>query len=89
MKKGPYRKNAAVGILEINDELNVGLPEGSYQTVAGFILDSLGRIPEAGDIVEYGDFRLTVKAMDGVRIDKVELRRLRGTQDAAQDGSGQ
>lgn len=84
-----FRVDAAVGILEINDELNVGLPEGSYQTVAGFILDSLGRIPEEGDIVEYGDIRLTVKAMDGVRIDKVELRRLHAAQDAAKDESGQ
>ena len=80
-----FRLDAAVGILEINDELDVGLPEGSYQTVAGFILDSLGRIPEEGDIVEYKNIRLTVKAMDGVRIDKVELRRI----PRAQDGSGE
>ena len=77
--------DASVGILEINDELDVGLPEGSYQTVAGFILDSLGRIPEEGDIVEYKNIRLTVKAMDGVRIDKVEMRRVPSTQ----DGSGE
>ena len=76
--------DASVGILEINDELDVGLPEGSYQTVAGFILDSLGRIPEEGDIVEYKNIRLTVKAMDGVRIDKVEMRLVPSTQ----DGSG-
>ena len=80
-----FRLDAAVGILEINDELDVGLPEGSYQTVAGFILDSLGRIPEEGDIVEYKNIRLTVKAMDGVRIDKVELRRI----PSSQDGSGE
>ncbi len=79
-----FRVDAAVGIIEINDELDVGLPEGNYQTVAGFILHSLGRIPEEGDIVEYEDLRLTVKGMDGVRIDKVELRRFR----SPQDGSG-
>ena len=79
-----FRLDASVGILEINDELDVGLPEGSYQTVAGFILDSLGRIPEEGDIVEYKNIRLTVKAMDGVRIDKVEMRLVPSTQ----DGSG-
>lgn len=80
-----FRVDAAVGILEINDELNVGLPEGGYQTVAGFILEFLGRIPEEGDIVEYKDIRLTVKAMDGVRIDKVELHRFQNLQDAPQD----
>ena len=76
-----YRVYAGAGILDINDELGVGLPEGDYQTVAGFILDRLGRIPEEEDVLEYQDLRLTVKAMDGVRIDQVELRRIHGGQD--------
>lgn len=76
-----YRLDAGVGILEINDELELDLPEGDYQTVAGFILDKLGHIPEEGDVVEYQDLRLTVNAMDGVRIDKVELRRFHSSQD--------
>ena len=70
-----YRIDAAVAISEINEELNLGLPEGEYQTVAGFILDDLGRIPEEGDVVEFEDLRLTVKEMSGVRIETVELRR--------------
>ena len=70
-----FRLDAGVAITEINEELELGLPEGDYQTVAGFILDRLGRIPEEGDVVEYRDLSLAVKAMDGVRIDEVELRR--------------
>jgi putative hemolysin len=73
--------DAGVGIVEINEELGLGLPEGDYQTVAGFILDRLGRIPEEGDVLEYRGLRLTVKTMDGVRIDEVELRRVLGGQD--------
>ena len=69
-----YLLDAGAGILEINEELTLGLPTGDYQTVAGFILDKLGRIPEEGDVVEHRDFRFTVKQMDGVRVDKVELR---------------
>ncbi len=68
-----FHLDAGVGISEINDKLNVNLPEGSYHTVAGFFLDRLGRIPQVGDIVEYHDLRLTVKTMDGVRIAVVEL----------------
>ena len=70
-----YRIDAGVGILEINEELDMGLPEGEYQTVAGFILDSLGRIPKEGDVVEFEDLRLTAKDMSGVKIETVELRR--------------
>ena len=70
-----YRLDAGVGISEINEELNLDLPEGEYQTVAGFILDTLGRIPEEGDVLEFENLRLTVKAMSGVKIETVELRR--------------
>jgi putative hemolysin len=76
-----YRLDAGVGISEINEELDLDLPVGDYQTVAGFILDKLGRIPEEGDVVEYQGLRLTVKLMDGVRIDKVELRQSNDAQD--------
>ena len=71
-----YRVDAAVGISEINDELALDIPEGDYQTLAGFMLHQLGRIPGTGDVVEYRDLRITVKAMDGVRIDEVELMRI-------------
>ena len=76
-----FRLDASVGIAEINDELDLGLPEGDYQTVAGFVLDNLGRIPDTGDVVEYDSLRLTVMAMSGVRIDSVEVRRVRTDQD--------
>ena len=62
-----YRLDAGVAISEINEELDLGLPEGEYQTVAGFILFDLGRIPEEGDVVEFENLRLTVKEMIGVR----------------------
>ena len=71
-----YRVDAAVSVSEINEELGLDIPEGDYQTLAGFILAQLGRIPETGDVVEYRDLSITVKAMDGVRIDEVELMRV-------------
>ena len=71
-----YRVDAAVGIFELNEELGLDIPEGDYQTLAGFVLDRLGRIPEIGDEFEYKDLSITVKVMDGVRIDEVELMRV-------------
>ncbi len=80
-----YLLDAGVGIVDINEELSLELPLGEYQTVAGFILDKLGRIPAEGDVVEHGDLRFTVKQMDSVRIDKVELSRPEASrEDAAQ-----
>jgi CBS domain containing-hemolysin-like protein len=71
-----FRVDAGVAISEINEELALGLPEGDYQTLAGFMLDRLGRIPEAGEVVEYRDLRLTIKSMEGLRIEEVELERV-------------
>ena len=45
--------------------------EGTYQTLGGFILLHLGRIPSPADIVEWEGLRLEVVDMDGNRIDKV------------------
>ena len=69
--------DAGVGIAEINDQLALNLPEGPYQTVAGFILDRLGRIPQVGDGVDFQDLKLTVKTMERVKIEEVEVRRTR------------
>ncbi len=79
-----YRLDAGIAVSEINEDLELGLPEGDYQTVAGFILDHLGRIPEEGEQFDFNDLSLTVKAMSGVKIDTVEVRRDR----SGPDGDG-
>lgn len=42
-----------------------------YTSVAGFVLWQMGRIPKAGDVIEWRDLRVEVLDMDGTRIDKV------------------
>jgi putative hemolysin len=49
--------------------------EGDFETVAGFIILRLGRLPNVGDKVERGDMNLEVVDMDGRRIDKVLVSR--------------
>jgi putative hemolysin len=59
------------------NSLGVVLPEGDYATVAGLVLDRLGRIPtEAGDVVEVGEWRITVRGVLGRSISEVRLERL-------------
>jgi len=70
-----FRLDAGAGIAEINEELGLSIPEGDYKTVAGFMLDRLGRIPEEGETLDFEQFKFTIKAMMGVKIEEVELRR--------------
>ncbi len=64
------------GLLNLGDFLEqtgVELPEGPYETVAGYIMATLGRVVEVGDAVEVGDSRLTVAAVDGRRVARVRV----------------
>ncbi|MBC8078489.1 MAG: HlyC/CorC family transporter, partial [Chloroflexales bacterium] len=62
-----------VRIEDVNDELDLALPSGEYETLAGFILEQLGRLPQPGDAVHYKNARLTVLEMQGPRIRRVEV----------------
>ncbi len=59
---------------EVTELSGLVIPEGDYETVAGFVLQRLGRIPTAGDALEHAGWRLEVAAMDGLRIAALELR---------------
>ena len=65
---------AAMSILEANENLDIDLPEGDYQTLAGFVLEQLGHIPREGESFRYGEIQLEVKEMQAVKVHRVELR---------------
>ncbi|MDH6110901.1 putative hemolysin [Kitasatospora sp. MAP12-15] len=65
------------GLLNLPDfaeEAGVSLPEGPYETVAGYVVAELGELPSVGDqvITETGVL-LTVAALDGRRIDRIRV----------------
>lgn len=59
----------------VDDLVGVTLPEGEFETVAGFVIDRLGRIPSEGESVLHGGWRFTVHRVEGVRVSEVELVR--------------
>ncbi len=58
---------------EVFDACGCDLPEGPFETLAGFVLDELGRIPSVGDSLEYGEWTLVVREMDRLRVAEVLL----------------
>jgi CBS domain containing-hemolysin-like protein len=58
-------------IHEAADHLGVTLPEGDYETVAGFLMDRLGRVPKRRDDVVCDGWRLRVRTMHRRRVVQV------------------
>ena len=66
--------DALLRVDEVNELLDIDLPEDdAYETLAGLILYRLRRIPEPGESVDVGDYRLQVMKMDGPRIMRVRI----------------
>jgi len=63
---------------EANEELGLNLPGGEYETVAGFILSHLGRIPKRGEQFKYQNMKFVVTEMRGMKIEKVMLTKEKG-----------
>ncbi len=53
---------------EVRERTGVAVPEGRYETVAGFVAASLARLPAEGDTVDVDGHRLTVTELDGRRV---------------------
>ena len=58
---------------DFEDRTGVELPEGPYETVAGFVINELGRLPQVDESVEALGQRFTVTELDGRRIARVRL----------------
>ena len=65
-----------VSIEEVNKKFGLALKDQNYDTIAGFVMGKLDRIPEAGDIIEHEKIRLRVEEMDGMRIARLVLERI-------------
>jgi CBS domain containing-hemolysin-like protein len=60
---------------EVRDKTGVGVPDGpAYETLGGFLMSGLGRIPKVGDEVAVAGASLRVERMDGRRVDRVRLQ---------------
>ncbi len=68
-----FQIDGGMRIEEANEEMELELPEGDYETVAGFVLDLLGHIPRENEQLRYKSLKLVVTEMRGPRIEKIEL----------------
>jgi putative hemolysin len=75
-RTGDMEVDGLLNLDDFEDETGISLPDGPYETVAGFMLAQLGHVPDAGESCVVPEHRLTVLAVDGRRIARVKVSRL-------------
>jgi len=76
LRDGSYLVEGSVSIHDLADQYQLRFPESAeYETLAGFVLAQLQRVPRGGEIVTTNDWRLTIVEMDGRRIARVKVER--------------
>jgi putative hemolysin len=73
---GSFVVDGGVLVADLAEEHGVSLPEGEYDTIAGFILSQLGHLPIAGEALRFKDLELEVAGVHQNRVTKVALRRI-------------
>ncbi|NDC37759.1 MAG: HlyC/CorC family transporter [Proteobacteria bacterium] len=88
-KSGDFLIEGSMSIDDFNERFKAHLAEGEYDTIAGFVLHQLGRLPERGETVDCNRVRLKIEALEGNRITQLRvLKRRRPLRLAEEADSG-
>ena len=80
-----YQVEGAMSIDEANEELRINLPDGDFDTLAGFVLDRLGYFPKEGETLEYDNLKIEVIEMKAFKIETVKITRSYPAEESAED----
>lgn len=67
--------DARLEIEKLEEHLNIKLPEGDFESVGGFIIHLLGRIPEINENISFKNLKITIKEADQRKIHKILITR--------------
>ncbi|MBI2876876.1 MAG: HlyC/CorC family transporter [Candidatus Tectomicrobia bacterium] len=72
---GGYLIDARMEIDAINEQLGLEIPEGDYETLGGFVIHYLQRIPEEGKTFQYDDLLFTIASATNKRVEEVKINK--------------
>ena len=88
LRGGEVDVDGLLNLDEFAEQTGIRLPEGPYETAAGYVLAALGELPSAGDAVGVPGYTITVTEMDGRRIARLRVKPvLRPVQGSAPDSA--
>ncbi|MBV1849174.1 hemolysin family protein [Catellatospora tritici] len=69
----PTEVDGMINLADFAERTGVRLPAGPYETVGGYLMSTLGRMPQPGDTAQLDSYQLTVLALEGRRVAQVRL----------------
>ena len=78
-----FQLDGGMRIEEANEELDLQLPEGDYETIAGFVLNLLGHIPRQGRQLRYKGLKMVITKMKGHKIEDILITKEKKKKDAS------
>jgi putative hemolysin len=77
LSDGTFFVDASISIRDLKEDYKIEIPESTeYETISGFLLTALQRIPKIGDVVEVEGKRITISEIVGQRIAKVKIEKM-------------
>ncbi|KJS22931.1 MAG: hemolysin [Clostridiaceae bacterium BRH_c20a] len=67
------RVDARASIYDINESLNIDLPDDDFETISGLVFHLLGHLPKEGEELSLGNVKIKVEKTLGRRVDKVKV----------------
>ncbi len=75
-KTGDFQIEGLISLEDLAEQTGVEIPEGPYETLSGFVMHELGRIPAVNDLLELPGARIKVLSMEGKRVGTLQLTRI-------------
>jgi putative hemolysin len=74
-RTGDFEVDGLMSLEDLSGQSGVDVPEGPYETLSGFVMHFLGRIPVTGDLLNVNGIRITVLSMEGKRVGRLLISR--------------
>jgi putative hemolysin len=75
-RTGDVEIDGLTSLEDLENETGITLPDGPYQTVSGYIMHFLGRMPKEHDVVNINGVRLVVISLEGHRVGQILISRV-------------
>lgn len=72
-----YLVNARIELEELQESLGIHLPAGEYTTLAGFLLEQAGEVPEIGEMIQAAGYRFHIKDSSPQAIQQVQIQEIK------------